>query len=77
MADLERNVIARFPKFDDLEVHVSEITFDGQTFIEVREYIPSLDRYGKGNTMSLELAKQVGEATKWAADDIIAAHEHG
>ncbi|MDX3260679.1 hypothetical protein PV336_15780 [Streptomyces sp. MI02-2A] len=57
MADeLNRKVYARIPYLPDKEVHVSvvEAREDGK-FVDAREYIPSLDAYGRGLTFPMSL----------------------
>lgn len=46
--DLQRRVIGTHHKISDIEVHVSEVTFDGHRYGEVREYVVSLQEYGRG-----------------------------
>lgn len=56
MADEKRTVYARIPYVSDKEIHVSvvESPHDGD-FFESREYIPSLDVYGRGLTFPMAL----------------------
>jgi len=47
-----RTVLARADKASDIEVHVSGLeTEDGNLFIDIREYVVSLDQYGRGITV--------------------------
>jgi hypothetical protein len=64
MAAMKRKVHERTPIADDLEVHISTIKSAGQTFYEIRQYIPSLKQYGRGIT--------VPAAAPRASADIIA-----
>ena len=51
MADgLNRTVHSRVEKTSDIEIHVSTLVTDNGTFTEIREYVVSLDRYGRGLT---------------------------
>lgn len=51
MPPLKRKVHTKTPIADDLELHTSTVRSAGQTFFEVRQYIPSLKQYGRGVTM--------------------------
>lgn len=72
MTDAERVVHARVPYVTDKEVHVSTVQSpqDGK-FVDVREYIPSLEEYGRGITVPLRLLHEVlqGLESAW--------HENG
>lgn len=46
-----RKVLARVTKADDLEVHTSKAVMDGVAVLDIREYVPSLDQYGRGTTL--------------------------
>jgi hypothetical protein len=51
MADgLNRTVHSRVAKTSDIEIHVSTLVTDSGTYTEIREYIKSLDQYGRGLT---------------------------
>lgn len=46
-----RTVHARVPKVSDVEIHVSEIDAgENGFFVDIREYIVSLEQYGRGVT---------------------------
>lgn len=40
--------VAVFHKLPDLDTHVRIIEIDGQSRVELRDYIVSLDEYGRG-----------------------------
>jgi hypothetical protein len=61
---LLRTVVGRIPKFDDVEIHVSEVVSHDRRFAEFREYIPSLDAYGKGLTFPIEMLNEVLNAAE-------------
>jgi hypothetical protein len=67
-----RKVHARVPHVYDKEVHVSTVQSpqDG-LFIDLREYIPSLDVYGRGLTLPIGLLNELlkGVESAW--------HENG
>lgn len=47
----QRTVLTRTPKTSDIEIHVSTLQPEsGGIYAEVREYIVSLDQYGRGVT---------------------------
>lgn len=48
---MKRKVHTRTKIAEDLEVHASTIRSAGQTFFELRQYIPSLKQYGRGVTV--------------------------
>jgi hypothetical protein len=67
MADgLNRTVHSRVAKTSDIEIHVSTLVTDNGTFTEVREYVKSLDQYGRGLTFpatdAILLALELGLA---------------
>lgn len=68
MAEEARTVYARIPYVSDKEVHVSvvESPHDG-AFFESREYIPSLDLYGRGLTFPMSLLGQYLEGVEAVA----------
>lgn len=49
--DIDRTVLHRFKAAEDLELHSSLIKSpSGSTFAELREFVPSLGKYGRGIT---------------------------
>lgn len=56
---LERTVHSTVEKAHDLEVHVSTLTTERGDYTEIREYVPSLQAYGRGITFPKELSKSV------------------
>lgn len=46
--DTEPQVLARLPRTDDLEVHLRLVDVDGEVFVELRQYVISLKKYGRG-----------------------------
>ena len=43
-----REVIRTVDVAPDLQVHVSALTVDGVQFVEIRNWIPSAESYGRG-----------------------------
>lgn len=48
--DFPRTVLVAVSKTSDIDIHVSSIDVDGVPYTDIREYIVSLDRYGRGIT---------------------------
>ncbi len=46
-----RVVLAKVTKADDLEVHTCKATMSGVTVLDIRDYVPSTDTYGRGTTL--------------------------
>jgi hypothetical protein len=69
---MERKIHARVPYVSDKELHVSTVQSpeDG-LFVDLREFIPSLEAYGRGLTFPLGLLDEVlkGMESVW--------HENG
>lgn len=76
MAEEERTVLARIPYVSDKEIHVCMVTSpeDGE-FFESREYIPSLDRYGRGITFPPAMVEPYLVGVQAAAEYV--AKHHG
>lgn len=55
----ERLVLRRVPKVKDIEIHVSRLTTDYGVYMDVREYVVSLDQYGRGISFPEELASEI------------------
>jgi hypothetical protein len=41
-------LIGSLEKAADLEIRVRNLAVDGESFVDVREYVPSSDTYGRG-----------------------------
>lgn len=50
----------------DLELHVRTIEVDGEELLDIREYVPSAENYGRGVTVPASLRKQLIAALKEA-----------
>jgi len=46
-ADTDKR-LGRVPQGIDRELHVREVKIENMTFVDIRDYIPSLKEYGKG-----------------------------
>lgn len=64
--DMEREVLEKYVKFTDLEVHVSRLIVNDRAYLDIREYIPSRELYGRGVTLpaAARVAVESGLA-KW------------
>lgn len=56
---MQREVHSRVRKTDDVEIHVSTVSSDSGTFADIREYIVSLEQYGRGVTFAPDLRESV------------------
>lgn len=45
---VEERVVGSLDKGTDLLVRVRELSVDGESFVDVREFVPSSDTYGRG-----------------------------
>jgi hypothetical protein len=57
--EIDREVINKIKKFDDVEIHVSVVTAQGEQYVEIREYVPSLGAYGKGLTFDDNIINEI------------------
>lgn len=56
MENYDRTVLRRVPKTYDIEIHFSRLTTsEGDQYTDIREYVLSLDRYGRGITFPSRL----------------------
>jgi hypothetical protein len=62
LQNLDREVYATIRKADDLEVKVSRVDFDGNVYAEIREYVPSLNEFGRGILIDRKDAHDVATA---------------
>lgn len=63
---VQRVILGRVTKADDLEVHTCKATMAGVTVLDIREYVPSLGTYGRGTTLpwNTETAKVMKAALR-------------
>lgn len=63
-AALKKGVIAKVPAGDDVEVHVRVDKVEGETLVEVRDYVKSTKEYGRGAILPADpdVLKSVGSA---------------
>lgn len=57
----EIKVVARIDKAPDLEVHIRELSFadDDIVVVELRDYVPSRQRYGRGYWLTRSCSRVV------------------
>lgn len=63
-----RTVLTKVPKASDIEIHVSTVATEYGEFTEVREYVVSLDQYGRGITFPAAAREKIAEALAGASD---------
>lgn len=66
---VKTSVLARIKKSSDLETHVRLVRVEGAEVLEFRDYIPSLDEYGRGywfNANDMTNLKLVSDAIQEA-----------
>lgn len=56
---MDREVLSRAVKTQDLEVHVSTVRTEHGVFTDIREYVPSLEAYGRGVIFPAALTKEI------------------
>lgn len=62
-------VLAEFPRRHDLTVRVSRVVVDEKEYFDVREWVPSIQQWGRGLLVPAKVAKQIGLAlTEETAD---------
>lgn len=59
MAAITRTVHTKVPKTTDIEIHVSTLETEAGNYTDIREYVVSLDQYGRGITFPARLTDQV------------------
>lgn len=55
----ERSVHVKVPTATDIEIHVSQMETEWGTFGDIREYVVSLDQYGRGITFPIANAREI------------------
>lgn len=50
------------PKANDLVVRVRRLKVDGETFVDIREFVPSIEVYGRGILVPLEASVELSKA---------------
>lgn len=63
-----RKVIDRATVAEDLELHVTKLVHQGQSFIEIRNFIPSLGEYGRGVTFPAKHGERIIDGVAEAVD---------
>lgn len=59
MSTIERTVHSRVPKTDDIEIHVSTLDTENGQYTDIREFVVSLEQYGRGITFPARLTEEV------------------
>lgn len=64
----QRTVHKTVPKTSDIEIHISTLATEFGDFVDVREYVVSLEQYGRGITIPAKIADAVGQGLEIALD---------
>lgn len=67
--EIDREVVYVRPKAADIQYHVSVISTDHGKFLDFREYVKSLDEYGRGMTFPAEDWDKVARALAGALEE--------
>lgn len=57
-------VVAGIERGPDLQLRVSRLELDGEAFVDIREFIPSTNTWGRGVMVPVELKKPLLAALK-------------
>lgn len=73
-ARINRVVLAKVTKAEDLEVHTCKAQVDGVTVLDIRDFVPSTGEYGRGtslpwNTETLKVLQAALTAAKKESPD--------
>ena len=60
-------LVATLNRGDDLEVRVRTLSVDGERFTDVREFVPSIETYGRGIMVPFDQTKPLMKALMDAA----------
>lgn len=61
MSAIKRTVHSRVPKTDDVEIHVSTLDTEHGQYTDIREFVVSLEQYGRGITFPARLTPPIVE----------------
>ena len=59
MATIKRTVHAKVPKTEDIEIHVSTLETENGQYADIREYVISLEQYGRGITYAAKYTENI------------------
>lgn len=57
-----RRVLFEVHRKYDMDIHVSKVDIEDRTYVDIREFIPSLSQYGRGITLPPETAVEAAKA---------------
>lgn len=63
---ITEDVIGALPKGADLEIRVRSVAADGEQWLDIREYVPSSDVYGRGLLVPFEQRAALAKLIKGA-----------
>ena len=69
MDPFDRRVVDVFHRRHDLEIHVARIIVEDLSYVDVREYVPSLGQYGRGILLPVSQATDIAKAIEEAVAD--------
>lgn len=61
MSTIKRTVHSTVPKTDDIEIHVSTLDTENGQYTDIREFVVSLEQYGRGITFPARLTPSIAE----------------
>jgi len=65
----EREIVVTLNRRHDLDIHVSRIVVEERSYVDVREFIPSLAQYGRGILLPVDRAEEIAQAIVKAVHD--------
>lgn len=67
---ITREVVLTVPRKYDIEIHVSKATIDEAEYVDIREYVVSLQQYGRGIVLpKTSLYEVIGALHSIATED--------
>lgn len=59
MADIDRELVTTFYTTEDRMIHISRLNVRESVYLDIREFVPSLQEYGRGLTVPAHLASEL------------------
>lgn len=70
MGEITYEIIRAVEVTDDLQIHVTIEHTPSGAFLDIRQYVPSLDRYGRGITIPERILDEISEAVTDVAEQL-------
>lgn len=67
-APFDRKVYQSFYRRHDLDIHVCRVTVEDKMYVDVREFIPSLEQYGRGILIPVNYGPEIATAIHEASE---------